>query len=106
MQRITPPAWLPAPEARWLPCRILRELPPQGFLVELSVSGQERSIVVPPGSLKFTGTPPTDGELLVLVVAELPAGDAFGSGHLVELPATPLNGTQRLKVKPEAPKVA
>lgn len=106
MPRISPPAWLPSPEVRWLPCRVLSELAPQGFLVELNVNGQERSIVVPPGSLKFDGAIPTDGKLLVSIVAELADDDSFGSGFLAELPATPLSGTQRLKLKPESARVA
>ena len=63
-------------------------------------------MVVPSESLKFTGSLPTDGELLVVIVAELADGDTFGPGLLAELPATPLSGTQRLKVKPETAKVA
>ena len=104
--RVSPPVWLSTPIVRWLPCSVLSELPPQGYVVELKVDGQERSIVVPRDAVKRSGVPPTTGELAVLLIAELPDDDAFGPGLLAELPSTPMTGSQRVKVKRATAKVA
>ena len=94
---VSPPIWYNPPLARWIKCRVESELSPQGYLVELEIEDEQRSIVAPYGSVKPPTTIPGDGELFVVVVAELP-GD---TRVLTELPATPFRGSQRLKVHPD-----
>lgn len=100
--RVAPPVWLNSPIVRWLPCEVLSDLQPQGFLVEFNIEGQGRSIVVPYDSVRVEGPLPATGELRVVVIAELPEDKSM----LAELPNTPLDGSQRLKVSPEALRVA
>lgn len=100
---VSPPQWLNAPVERWLPCKVLSELSPQGYVVELSIEGQDRSIVVPYGAVKITENAklPTDGELRVFVIADLPEDK-----RLAELPSTPMNGSQRMKLSAGALRVS
>ena len=94
--RVTPPIWYNPPIARWLKCRVQNDLPPQGYLVEVNIDGEERSIVAPYQAVRVdAGSLPADGELFVVVVAELPDNENL---VLTELPAAPFNGSQRLAV--------
>ena len=96
LMRVTPPQWYNPPIAKWLPCRVTSDLPPQGFLVELTIDGQQRSIVAPYTSVQIPdgANLPTDGKLFVVLIAELPEENGQ---VLTELPAAPVNGSQRLK---------
>ena len=97
--RVSPPLWLNPPEVKWIPCTVQGLIDPQGYMVDLSVDGEERSIVVPTDSVKFDGDKfPAKGSLLVVVVAELPDDPRM----LTELPATPISGSQRIKVNPQS----
>lgn len=100
--RISPPVWLPVPEIRWLPAQIVAESPPQGFVVVVNIEGQERAVVVPAAAVKSDGALPGPGFLRVLVIAELPDENKM----LAELPSTPMDGSQRLKVTQDALEVA
>lgn len=99
--RATPPLWLNPPKVMLIPCNVLRKIDPQGLMVEVDVDGEKRSIVVREDAvrLKQGETFPATGNLVVVVVAELPGGD---SRMLTELPATPFSGSQRIKVKPQS----
>jgi hypothetical protein len=94
--RITPPVWYNPPIAKWLPCKVISDLSPQGLLVELTLDGEHRSIVAPYNAVRMKDgeTLPAPGELFVVIVAELPED---GGKVLTELPATPINGSQRVK---------
>lgn len=93
--RVSPPLWLNPPQVKWIPCTVQSLIDPLGYMVELNVDGEERSIVVPKDSVKFDGDKlPAEGNLLVVVVAELPDDTRL----LTELPATPIAGSQRIKV--------
>lgn len=95
--RISPPLWLNPPEVKWIQCTVSSRLPPNGYVVQVDVHGEQRSIVVPEDSVKISGaTFPTEGRLQVVIVAELPDDERL----LTELPATPLSGSQRIKVEP------
>ena len=98
--RVSPPLWLNPPQANWIQCIVKNKIDPRGYLVELSLDGEERSIVVPEDSVRMDGdTFPAKGDLLVIVVAELPNDDPR---MLTELPATPIAGSQRIKVSPSS----
>ena len=95
--RISPPLWLNPPLAKWIPCRVEGKVEPNGYVVQLNVDGEQRSIVVPESAVQVKSDSfPADGNLLVVVVAELPDDERL----LTELPATPLSGSQRIKVDP------
>ena len=97
--RVSPPLWLNPPLVRWIPCRIERRIEPNGYVVQLNVDGEQRSIVVPEQAVQVEGASfPSDGNLSVVVVAELPDDKRL----LTELPATPLSGSQRIKVDPRS----
>lgn len=103
--RVSAPLWLNAPIVTWIPCQVVGELQPQGYIVEVSIEGAERSIVVPKDyiqNLSSSTTFPSTAELRVLVIAEIPDDDRM----LAELPSTPLNGSQRVLGSPAALKVA
>ena len=96
--RVSPPLWLNPPEIKRIPCTIQKRIEPKGYLVQLDVDGEQRSIVVPEDTVRVgSGSFPAKGNLLVVVVAELPDDDRL----LTELPATPLSGSQRIKVNPQ-----
>lgn len=95
--RANPPLWLNPPEAKWVPCDVVSKIDPMGYMVEVRLDGEERSIVVPERWVRLSEeTLPTKGNLLVTVVAELPDDTRM----LTELPATPVAGSQRIKVSP------
>lgn len=95
--RVSPPLWLNPPVVKWIPCRVKGKVEPRGYVVQLSLDGEERSVVVPEDAVRVQGGGfPTDGTLLVVVVAELPNDERL----LTELPATPLSGSQRMKIDP------
>lgn len=93
--RVSPPIWLNPPEAKWIPCTIQRRVEPKGYLVQLDLDGEQRSLVVPEDAVQVgSDSFPAEDNLLVVVVAELPDDERL----LTELPATPLSGSQRIKV--------
>lgn len=97
--RVSPPLWLNPPEVKWITCTVQSQIDPEGYMVELNVDGEERSIVVSADSVKINGDKlPAEGNLLVVVVAELPDDTRL----LTELPATPISGSQRIKVDPKS----
>jgi hypothetical protein len=55
-------------------------------------------MIAPEQSVRVTSVPGS-GTVQVTIVAELPENDPFGAGLLAELPAMPLEGSQRLRVK-------
>ena len=101
--RVTPPLWLNPPEVKWIPCRVESKIEPNGYMVQINLDGEQRSIGVPEKAVRVVGdTLPVDGNLLVVVVAELPDDNRL----LTELPATPLSGSRRIKVDPKRLQVA
>ena len=93
--RISPPLWLNPPLVKWIPCRVESKSELNGYVVQINLDGEQRSIVVPEIAVRVKGGEfPADGDLSVVVVAELPDDDRL----LTELPATPLSGSQRIKV--------
>lgn len=100
---VSPPLWLESPEIKLLSCRVVGRVEPHGYVVEVSIDGEERSIVVPEQAVEVKGDNfPTDGRLRVVVVAKLPGDKRL----LTELPATPFTGSQRIKIDPGALQVA
>ena len=98
--RVSPPLWLNPPEIKWISCSVDSRVQPQGYVVRLDVDGQQRSIVVSEDLVRLKGDKvPGDGRLRVVVVAELPNDDPR---MLTELPATPIAGSQRIKVSPSS----
>lgn len=100
--RVTPPLWLNPPEVKRIPCRVEGKIEPNGYMVQINLDGEQRSIGVPEKAVRVNGTLPADGNLLVVVVAELPDDNRL----LTELPATPLSGSRRIKVDPKRLQVA
>ena len=102
--RVAAPLWLNSPIITWIPCTVVGELPQEGYVVEISVEGTERSIVVQSGYLREikSKTYPTKAELQVIVLAEISDDNRM----LAELPTTPLNGSQRFLGSPAALQVA
>jgi len=100
---VSPPIWLKPPEIRLLPCEVLGRIEPNGYLVKVSIGGEERSVIVPDQVVEVKGDKlPTTGSLRVAVVARLPDDERV----LTELPATPVAGSQRIKIDPRALQVA
>lgn len=91
--------WLNQRELGHLDCRVERSFEPGEYAVQLSLNGDSVTVIVPTSSVNVSGSLPADGTLGVWLIAELPESDPFYPGLLAELPAAPLNGTQRVKIK-------
>lgn len=59
-------------------------------------------MIAPADAVKRPASLPGAGEIRVTIVAELPDGDTFGLGFLAELPTTPVNGSQRVRIKADS----
>lgn len=88
--------WLTTPEQKWLPCRVAGSYDPEGYAVQIQINGHSFAAVVPYESVRLDRQPPTDGKVRIVVLAEI-----GGGGLLAELPAAPVNGTQRVTVQRE-----
>ena len=89
--------WLSPPEWHWLPCEIAGDFGPEGYAVQIQVNGSSFAAVVPHDSVRLEKSPPpSSGTVQVVLVADLANGN-----FLAELPAAPVNGTQRVTVKRE-----
>ena len=89
--------WLFPPEVHWLPCQVAGDFGPEGYAVQIQVNGSSLAAVVPHGSVRIEKPAlPSSGSVQVVLVADLTNGN-----YLAELPAAPVNGTQRVTVKRE-----
>ncbi|HXF52393.1 MAG TPA: hypothetical protein VNM43_12010 [Dehalococcoidia bacterium] len=102
MAPISLPRWLQPPKVAWLRCQVEADVPPNDAAVEIAVNGDTLTALVPRDAV-VTERPtlPSPGRVRVRLVAELSADDPFGEGLLADLPAAPVNGGQRIKVRPD-----
>jgi hypothetical protein len=89
--------WLSNPELHWLPCDVASDFEPEGYAVQIQVNGSSLAAIVPYRSVRLNEqTLPTKGSVQIVLLADLSDGR-----YLAELPAAPINGTQRVTVKKE-----
>lgn len=85
----------------WIECDVVANVAPQGLAIGVHIDGQERSFIVwDEDVVKVTSGIPGKGQIRITLVARLPQDDPFGEGFLAELPAIPVDGTQRIRIRP------
>ena len=90
---ITAPAWLTSPQPKWIDCSVEGIIEPNEYAVEIQVNGKGVTAAVPSAFVKAPSILPNKGCIRIVVVANLPDGNA-----LADLPASPINGTRRITV--------
>jgi hypothetical protein len=90
---ISAPQWLDSPLVKWLDCSVEGYVEPNQLAVQIQVNGHGVAAVVQKDSVVSQANPPAAGRVRVVVVARLERDQV-----LADLPASPLNGTQRIAV--------
>jgi len=87
------PDWITPPEPRWMTCTVEGVAEPQAYAVQIPVNGHAVAAVVPRDTVQAPALLPAEGWIQVLMLARLREGNV-----LAQLPAAPVNGTQRISV--------
>lgn len=101
MAGIAMPRFFDEPKSAWMSCEVVGAAPPEGFAVTVKIGEQSRSLIVSESQVRNLTSIPGAGEVRVTVVGRLPDGDPFGDGLLAELPSPPVDGSQRVRVRPD-----
>jgi hypothetical protein len=101
LSNVKSPIWLNPPLLHSLPCKVLVGVHPSERTVEVTLD-RVYTMIVSADSVTVTEEPTAakavDGQIAVTLVAEIPETDAY----LAELPAPPVNGSQRVPVEKAA----